>query len=309
MTIFKRYTGFFVFVVLMFCGSRVWAEEFVGIRALGLGGALRAAPTGSAALFLNPAGMSLMRSYVVEGDYEYRVRRQGHVAHVGVVDSITSKYVAAGLYYNFFYSRPKVYEPTMEKNIKLAKQGHQAGLAVSVPLGTYFILGANARYQYFQTVAKVRNADTGEPEDYDVEKINTAGVDVGAIVRISDYLNIGVVGTNLIPTESTEAPLQLATGLAFKWGKHLLADVDVVLDFDVPERKKMVNVHGGVEGFFADHFTVRAGTFYRTYWDAVYVSGGFAYVSPKVAIDAACSQQVSGGVETQFGFSLRVFFN
>ena len=285
------------------------ADEIVGVRALGMGGALRAAPTGSAAVLLNPAGMSLTRTYVVEGDYEYRVRRDGHAAHVGVVDSITSKVVAAGLYYNFFYSRPEVFEPTMQKKIKLAKQGHQAGLAISVPLGSHLILGANGRYQYFKTVSQRRDPDTGERQDYTVETINTAGIDVGAIARITDYLNLAVVGTNLIPTDSMEAPLQLATGVAFRYGKYLLADVDVVLDFEVPERKKMVNVHGGVEGFFADHFAVRAGTLYRSYWDAVYVSGGFGYLNPKVAVEAAFSQQVQGGIETQFGFSLRVFFN
>jgi len=304
----NKIAALFILALILF-SKNVRAEEFYGIRALGMGGALRGAATGKSAVLLNPAGMSLMNSYVVGADYSYSVRRDGHMAHVSVVDSITSKRVAAGLYYNFFFSRPEIFSPSMQKTIKLNKQGHQTGLAISVPFGSYFILGANARYQHFETVSKQRDGATGELSDKTVEKLNTVGVDVGALVRISKYFNLSVVGMNLIPTKSVEAPLQLATGMAFTYGKYVLVDVDVVLDFDVPEKKKMVNVHGGVEGFVGGQFALRGGTYYKSYWDATYVTAGFGYVNPKVAVDLGFAQQVQGGVETQFGLAFRLFLN
>ncbi len=297
-----------IFSLVVVFSIPAYADGYYGIRALGMGGALRGAATGSSALLLNPAGMSLINSYVVGAEYEYRVRREGHVAHVSVIDSITSKNVAAGIYYNFFSSRPEVFSPIMQEKTKLNKQGHQTGLAISVPLGSHLILGANARYQYFKTITKVQDEE-GELADHESDSVNTVGVDVGAMVRISEYFNVSLVGTNLIPTKSMDAPLQLNTGMAFIYGKYLLVDLDVVLDFDVPERKKMVNVHGGVEGFLGGQFAIRGGTFYKSYWDATYVTTGFGYVHPKIAVDLAFAQQVQGGIETQFGLAVRLFLN
>lgn len=305
----KIKASFLVFFLMVFVSQAAYAGDFPGIRAMGMGGALRSAATGNSALLLNPAGMSLINSYVIGAEYEYRIRQDGHIAHVSVVDSITSKNVAAGLYYNFFAARPEVFSPGIEDSIRLGKQGHQAGLALSVPFGSHFILGANARYQYFKTTTKIQDADTGEHSDFTADSVNTVGLDVGAIIRLSQHFNFSVVGVNLIPTSSMEAPLQLNTGLAFAYGKHLLAALDVCLDFDVPERKKMVNVHGGVEGFLGDIIAVRAGSFYKSYWDSAYVTAGLGYVNPKIAIDLAFSQQVKAGVETQLGLSLRLFMN
>jgi hypothetical protein len=228
-----------------------------------------------------------------------------------VVDSITSKRVAAGIYYNFFYSMPELYEPSIGKT-KLKKQGHQTGLAVSVPLGR-FILGANVGYIYHKTTVKVLDPVENANKEVEVERLNTVGVDVGAIVRVvasgNNLFNIGIVGTNLVPTNSLEAPMQLGVGAAYGFKKFLIADFDIVLDFDVPERKKMVNFHGGVEGFIAGKFAVRGGALHRMYWQATYVTLGFGYINPKVALEIAYGQQVQGGVESQIGFSLRFFLN
>ncbi len=305
----KAKASFLVFFLMVFISQAAYAEDFPGIRAMGMGGALRSAATGNSALLLNPAGMSLINSYVIAAEYGYGLRRNGHVAHVSVVDSITSKNIAAGLYYNFFSARPEVFSPGIEDSLRLGKQGHQAGLALSVPFGSHFILGANARYQYFKTTAKIRDAETGEHSDFTADSVNTVGLDIGAVVRLSQNFNFSIVGVNLIPTSSMEAPLQLNTGLAFSYGKHFLAAFDVCLDFDVPERKKMVNVRGGVEGFLGDIIVIRAGSLYKSYWDSAHVTAGLGYVNPKIAIDLGFSQQVKAGVETQLGLSLRMFLN
>src|SRR5215471_18133254 len=81
--------------------------DFVGVRAMGMGEAQRASPTGAEALMLNPAGMSLVKQYVIEGMYGVRIESVGHHANVSVVDSITAR-VAAGLFYSFIYESPKL---------------------------------------------------------------------------------------------------------------------------------------------------------------------------------------------------------
>lgn len=311
--VMKRVASFsFLLAVSLLTPPAAGADEFSGARALGMADALIAAPTGAAALALNPAGMSLISGYVIEGAYLYEVRRSGHGAHVSVVDSITSKRVAAGIYYNFLFSQPKLYVPGTGET-KLSKQGHQTGLAVSVPLGDRFILGANVGYLYHKTSAKVYDPLEDKRKDVEVERLNTVGVDVGAIFRAAssgdNLVNIGLVGTNLVPTKSLEAPLALGVGVAYGFKKFLIADFDVVLNFDVDDRKKMVDFHGGVEGFIAGQFAIRGGAVHKMYWQSTYVTAGFGYVNPKVALEIAYGQQVQGGVESQIALSLRFFLN
>lgn len=289
------------------------ADEMQGIRAMGMADALRAAPTGAAALALNPAGMSLVNMYDIDAAYQYHVRRRGHMAHVSVVDSITTKKVAAGVYYNFFHFSPQVFEPTLNRKIRLSTQGHQTGLAVSVPFGSRFILGANVGYIFHKTTSTIFDSELGEEREYEVEKLNTVGVDVGIIFKAVEstihQLNIGLVGKNLVPTDSLSQPLTLGIGAAYGYKRVILVDVDVVLDFEVPKKDRMVQIHGGVEGFVAGKFALRGGAKHLAYWNATFVTAGFGYVNPKVALELGFGQQVSGGVESQIGLSIRFFLN
>src|SRR5579883_2151648 len=81
--------------------------DVTGARAIGMGEAMRSIATGNEAIIYNPAGMALVRQYVVEADYGFRVETLGHQLHVSVVDSVTSK-LAAGLYYAYVNESPQV---------------------------------------------------------------------------------------------------------------------------------------------------------------------------------------------------------
>src|SRR6266511_3311214 len=76
-------------------------EDFVGVRAMGMGEAQRATATGASGPMLNPAGMAVVRQYGIG------IERVGHHANVSVVDSITSR-VAAGLFYSYIHESPKL---------------------------------------------------------------------------------------------------------------------------------------------------------------------------------------------------------
>src|SRR6185369_10268107 len=81
-------------------------EDYVGPRALGMGGAGRALATGDAGPLLNPSGMSLARLYHVEGGYAYSSRLHDHFLHASVVDSTSDLLVAGGLYYTYHLNHP-----------------------------------------------------------------------------------------------------------------------------------------------------------------------------------------------------------
>jgi len=284
------------------------AEEPMTIRAMGMGDALGAAASGDNALFLNPAGMSLVNAYSLTGWYQYAVRREGHIAHVSVVDAVTSRRVHAGLYYTFHYSRPEVFEPRLQRSIKLKVQGHETGLAISVPIGQYVILGAQASYVFLERTTQVPGDEEGKTTDASTKK-NTTGITTGIVIRPTQSFNIGVVGRNLVPTHTIENPTELIVGAAYSFKRVVLVDCDLVLNFDTPERKQMVGVRGGLEVFIKGQFSIRGGTWYAGYPGATYVTAGFGYISTKVAVDVGFAQQVDGGVETRFGLGLRLFFN
>src|SRR5579872_6026413 len=96
-------------VVSLLCGAATTARaqnDLVGVRALGAGEAMRAIATGAEGPLLNPAGMSLIKQYVIEAQYGFTVEPLQHAVNVSVVDSVTSR-VAAGLFYSFIYGNPK----------------------------------------------------------------------------------------------------------------------------------------------------------------------------------------------------------
>lgn len=285
------------------------ATDFNTPRSLAMGGSLRAAPTGASALFLNPAGMAMLRHYAVEAFYDFHVRKNGHNAHSSVVDSVASKWVAAGLYYNLTVMRPDLYERSREKKMTLKIDGHETGIALAVPLGSRFFLGATVKYTYFKAKATVDNPDPEAEEDtteVTVDKINNVGVDVGAIVIITKGLTFGVTGMNLVPQKSTHAPMQLGMGLAYSYQTYFSVAFDVLLDF-TSEDRVIVDYYGGAEGFFANKFAVRAGTFHRALTGGTFVTAGFGYVNPKAAVDIFLVQQVDQGVETRLGFAVKMY--
>ena len=308
MTVYKGSVLVAVWVGCLLAATGVHAEEPMSIRAMGMGDALGAAATADNSLFLNPAGMSLANTYALTGWYEYSVRRQGHITHVSVVDSTTSRRVHAGLYYTFHYSRPEVFEPRLNRSIKLKVQGHETGLAISVPIGQYVILGAQASYIFLERTTQVPGDEEGKTTDVST-KVNTTGMTAGMVIRPTQALNIAVVGRNLVPTHTVENPMELVVGAAYSFKRVVLVDVDLLLNFDTPERKQMVGVRAGLEAFIKGKVSIRGGAWYAGYPGATYLTVGLGYISPKVAVDVGFAQQVDGGVETRFGLGLRLFFN
>src|SRR6185369_15501367 len=139
----------------------------------------------------------------------------GHHVNVSVVDSITSR-VAAGLFYSFIYTNPKLgfnWAGGQVNSAELTRTGHAAGLSLSVALGDHFMLGLTTKYLHFDTTAPLP-AGT-QPSSLNFDSVNGVTFDVGLIIRAGDKFNIAAIGYNLWDHGSRESPLSLGIGLAY----------------------------------------------------------------------------------------------
>ena len=90
------------------------AQDFVGTRALSLGESYRAIATGNDAIYLNPAGLPLLKRYAIEAHYLMNLVDEKQAGHVSVVDARTLP-LATGLAYSFQgndFSRRTTWEHT-----------------------------------------------------------------------------------------------------------------------------------------------------------------------------------------------------
>jgi len=264
---------------------------------------LRASPTGESAILLNPAGMTLLRSYIVSGLYQFRVSDEASLVNASVVDSATNK-IAAGLFYSFSHASPSkmLLQPgsqpfALEETIMT----HEAGLALAYPFGSYLHIGLITRYVNI-TVEQPENT----PDSVKLEDIDTVTMDFGAIIVPFSSLRLAVVGYNVVPVEGYEFPIQLGLGISYAFGSKFLAEFDTVLDFSRDETVA-ASYHGGAELFLANLVALRGGFQHDTFREASYVSGGVGFITRKVGIDLAVRQMVDGGAETLLAVSIRMF--
>jgi hypothetical protein len=290
-------------------------DEMQGARAVGMGGALRAAAASEAGAFLNPAGLPLTKAYSVQALFDYRPQDNTTAVGVAITDSVTNKAgVAAGLYYTFLNATPKFTLDETLGSVTYTRRGHEAGLALSYPLAERFILGVTNKYIYLNSTAETGNIPGARARGYTM--------DVGLVLRISDAINFAAVGQNVVPMKSWETPPTLGVGLALAAMSALVIDVDLVvrwLDYrDDQKMRTVVNVKAGGEYFVGNKFPVRLG--YS--WDLPFRSlavrtdvkgesffhAGLGFMSSQFGIEAGVRQQLSGSdKETLLAFALKLF--
>jgi hypothetical protein len=281
-------------------------------RSLGMGGAMRAASTNASAIFLNPAGIALLQSYVVTAFYDFHVQKNGHVAHSSVVDSIASKWIKAGLFYNLLIMRPDLYDRNQQKNLTLSQDGHEVGLTFAFPLGVRFSFGTTVKYQYYKATIEIPDPEGDGNIDHTVDRVSNIGVDLGMVLKIAEGFTAGITAMNVVPQKSIHAPITMGMGLAYGYKTYFLAAFDVLLDFTSSKltgrgKKVVPSVFGGTEVFLGGKYAIRAGVMYEGLTEAVSLTGGFGYINPKAGVDVFVVQQVDGGVETRVGFAVKLF--
>ena len=272
-------------------------EEFTPPEALGMGGAARAWATGDQGPLLNPSGMSLTKAYTLTGAYEYASRLSDQYIHASIVDSTAPITLAGGLYYTYHAQNP---------GGAPSGSGHEGGLALSYPFGPYVSVGATGKY------FKLLNGDAYGGHGGGVT------FDVGATIRPTQTVSIGVVGTNLRDLGTSEATRAVGYGAALLPVPALLVTADGLTRFtpDNQTGRKGTSLMGGAAYTIAGKVAVRAGGGYDASTANGYLTVGASIVSDIGAIDGGLRQDVTQGVsvagggesrETVVGVSLRLF--
>jgi hypothetical protein len=263
----------------------------IGPRQIALGEALRAAAIGSAAAHANPAGVALTRAYVIEGSFGIRPGDDARLAAGSVCDSVTSARIAACLSYDYFSSSPEGGSRT----------AHEIALTTSVPLGDRVFLGVSHKYRDYE-----ESGTEAMPEDHSTSGY---GADGGAILKLTDSLNVAVVGYNLVGNDEDQFPMGIGTGLAFFLSTTLMIAADARWNLETDDGRwgagleYFLTTSGGQQGF-----PLRGGYVYDEVNGASYVTGGLGYITPRVAVDVGGRKQVSKeGDETLVQVGLRVF--
>ena len=311
-------------VSVVAAAAPAWAQnDFVGTRPLGMGEAQRATATGASGPLMNPAGMSLVRQYVIEGMYGIKIETVGHHANVSVVDSITAR-VAAGLFYSFIYETPRLgfnWAGGKVDSEQITRTGHAAGLSLSLPLGDHFILGATAKYLHIDTTAPLPMGTV--PDHLTLDSVNGVTFDVGMIVRLGERFNVALIGYNLWDHGSRESPLSLGIGLAYVPLPTLSINFDTVVNFTgyqtykfdmatnkvTLDQKTTARLGPGIEWVVANKVPLRAGVVYDSGLPATYLTLGLGYLSTAFGIDLSYRAKVQGGIENFLMLGIRIFID
>ena len=266
--------------------------DALGPRELALGGGLRAGRLGSfgaLATSLNPAGLALgPREVVFEGSYGYRPDDSASLVSLTACDSTNA---APGcFYYRYGSITPSV--DGMDEH----QRSHVGGLTLARVVSSRVILGTGLKYFNVK-------------KDMDEDADSGVNWDLGGLVRVTDTLNLAVVGYNIKGSKSTEFPRAIGTGVSFQPTPQLAAAFDAVWDLDTDGPTGRYG--GGLEYILSTRqgqidYPLRAGALHDVA-TGTFISGGLGIATPKVGLDVGVRKQVDQGDELQVSASLRVF--
>jgi len=269
--------------------------ELMDARSLGMGGALRASAFATSALYMNPAGIAMSKSYHVESSYIFDDKYDMHMVGASVVDSITSR-LGMGLGYFFKF----VGEGKQSSELQL----HNLFLGLAYAIIPQLSLGMSLHY-------KRAEIDTPRPDELEPDAdLNPYGrdlshfsLDAGLTIRIiRNHLGIAVVGYNLTHIKSPLAPIMLGLSI-YAQVSIFQVSFDVLLDFwsgrkllDSDEKvwpRYMI----GAEAFIADHWPLRTGYAWSDLTGSHSIHAGAGYVGEKGALEAGLSYEVNEGFD------------
>jgi hypothetical protein len=269
-------------------------EEFEGTRAEGMGGATRAWALADSAPLLNPSGMSLVKAYNVEASYAYGSRLSNQFIHASIVDSTSALGLAGGLYYTYHLDDHGGDEHGHD---------HEAGVALSLPIGSYLALGATGKW------FRLQGADTGPGQ-------SSGGLtfDVGATIRPLPILSLAIVGVNLSDLNNGQAPQMLTYGAAFIPLPSLVLALEGVTSYtrDAVSGRRGTGVRLGGESAMAQRAAFRLGGGTDPVLGVGYLSAGASLISEVAAVDVGLRGDLfpidtGSARNVVLGVSLRLF--
>lgn len=278
----------------------VWTSEAQGrndgapASSVGMSGGAAASAVGSSALFYNPAGMSQIRQYVVEGGYSLSSELDGQALSVTAVDSRTNGGLALGMGYTKIYSEPD----GIERN----GNGIRGAIATGFRDQSFsFLVGLGGNYLKLVR-GEVDTDETLSPDDLDFFT-----VDAGVLLAIGSVLRLAAVGRNLVATDApSEAPKEIGLGVAVSFGTMELT-FDSDLDLDAMADETVVTYRVGGQLLLGGSIVARAGLSIDGHDESKRLGLGLGYVSPLMAADLAFRKLVDQRGGTMVALAVRYF--
>jgi hypothetical protein len=273
--------------------ARADADSLVedqGARELALGGSMRASANGALATTLNPAGLPLSRDLVFEGAYGYRPVDSASVLHLAACDSTTE---APGcFYYHYLTASPTI--DGMDEH----RHSHTFGFTMSRQVVPHILVGATVKYFSYKSDLMGESDASG------------FNWDVGATLRLNEYINLAVVGYDLWGKESSQFPRAVGGGAS----AHPIPALTLAFDglWNLDATGKSGRYGGGAEYFFSTSqgqmgYPLRIGAVRDVGLAGTFISGGIGVTSLKIGLDLGVRKEVSGGDELVMTASLRFF--
>ena len=273
----------FAAVMLIGLAGRAEAEsldDMLGPREIAVGEAMRGGSTGASAIGLNPAGLPLNRELVFEGGYGYRASDSASLVGVSACDSTNA--MPGCFFYEYIGASPEL------EGMAGKRRTHVGGVALSRMFVPRVLVGVTTKYYDFESTM------TGEK--------NASGVtfDIGATVRVTQLINVGIVGQNLYASdENPQFPRSVGGGVMARPIESLTLTFDMRWKLDGEDNGARYG--GGIEWFLKtsnNGYPLRVGAVRDNNSKANYVSGGLGFASMKWGVDIGARRQVQGGDET-----------
>jgi len=257
-------------------------------RSAGMGEALTAGGSGSAALWHNPAAITSAVMYAAEAGYAYDAPTASSGMTASLLDTKSNPSLGLGLAFT--------YETTTSDRVTQHEGFHFRG-GIGVPLITDFLMvGTTLRYS---------NINNEERDD-----LEALLLDVGLLVKLTDMISVGVTGLNLVNGGyNDEMPTSIATGMAFghfDYGINLNADVVFNISGS-NEQTRLWRVGG--EYLLMRQVPVRVGFQHDEQPGTSHLTfgAGFRDRDRAVGIDAAFQQNLNQSSDRAFIASLSLF--
>jgi hypothetical protein len=266
-------------------------NDQLGPREIAVGEALRGGATGAAGVTENPGGLPLNRELVFEGGYGYRAADSASLIGVSACDSTNA--MPGCFFYDYAGSSPELGGMTMHRTT------HVGGMTLSRMVLPRVLIGATGKYYHFTSSMAGESSASG------------TAVDLGATLRLTDLINLGVSAQNLWESSATpEFPRAVGGGLYAHLGSMLALSFDTRWKLDGNDHSARFG--GGGELFLTGKngqsgFPIRVGALHDSAFGATYLSAGLGYASINWGIDVAGRREVKGGNETLVIASMRFF--
>lgn len=267
-------------------------NDLLGPREIAVGEGMRGGATGASAIGLNPAGLPLNRELVFEGGYGWRGTDDATLIGVSACDSTNA---APGcFFYDYLGTNPELAGMTG------SRRAHVGGMALSKLLLPRVMIGATIKYYSFKSDMAGETSQSGFTAD------------VGATLRLTQMINLGISGQNVYATEDAHPMFPRAAGGGFhaRPMPNLSLGFDARWLLDADDVAGSIRYGGGAELFLSGSrgqtgYPLRVGALRDNGLGATYVSGGLGMATLKWSVDLAARREVKGGDETMILASMR----